>query len=145
MEKPCRRCKHLKSFPEQFRSKMICLECAPDESFDYTAWRAKNDERLAILKQVLQGVPKEDRGWYRQIYRQYGLIPAAYQALMLSQNGLCAICENPPESGRLAVDHDHVTGKVRGLLCLGCNAGLGMFRESPKAIQKALSYLENHS
>lgn len=60
------------------------------------------------------------------------------------QNGRCAICESAdPGAGksRFAVDHDHVTGRVRGLLCNPCNKGLGMFQDSPMRLKRAAEYV----
>lgn len=62
---------------------------------------------------------------------------------MVEQKGLCKICHQPPNGRwkRLAVDHDHLTGKVRGLLCHSCNAGLGHFKDSVDALRSAISYI----
>src|SRR5437867_13162633 len=55
---------------------------------------------------------------------ELGLSLAEYDALLAAQGGGCAICDRPPKTRRLDVDHDHRTGKVRGLLCHRCNRGL---------------------
>lgn len=66
-----------------------------------------------------------------------------YQLMLESQNGLCAICNSPPKANlRLAVDHDHQTGRVRGLLCNRCNLALGAFHDSSVYLLRAISYLE---
>ncbi len=71
--------------------------------------------------------------------RRYGITSADYDAMVEAQDGLCALCrERPPEH----VDHDHVTGTVRGLLCSCCNQGLGNFRDSVAALRAAVVYLE---
>jgi len=57
------------------------------------------------------------------------------------QNGVCAICSGVSKNKSLAVDHNHVTGIVRGLLCDRCNRGLGNFQDSPKYFRRALEYL----
>jgi len=64
--------------------------------------------------------------------------------MLKSQNGNCAICgiDQPSNGRRLAVDHDHETGKVRALLCGNCNTGMGSFMDNPKLLQKAINYLE---
>jgi len=55
---------------------------------------------------------------------------------------VCDICENPCLSGKsLAIDHCHESNKIRGLLCMNCNQGLGKFKDSPKLLQKAIEYL----
>jgi hypothetical protein len=63
----------------------------------------------------------------------------------VSQGGRCAICGKVPRSRRLAVDHDHKTGEVRGLLCasgdFGCNKGLGYFNDDPELLRRAYEYL----
>ena len=74
----------------------------------------------------------------------YGLSIAAYDALLAKQNNKCAICPiHISESARrFAVDHDHVTGDVRGLLCFRCNAGIGKFNDDPALLKLAVAYLE---
>lgn len=74
---------------------------------------------------------------------RYGITIVQYNQMFLSQNGRCAICDISQSeiSKRLAVDHCHVTGNVRKLLCDGCNKGLGHFKDNPELLQKAISYL----
>jgi hypothetical protein len=74
----------------------------------------------------------------------YGLTAAEYDALLAKQAGRCAICGTQPVK-RLAVDHEHATGKVRGLLCSTCNSGLGHFKDSVPALENAIAYLRLHS
>ena len=79
-----------------------------------------------------------------QLHREYGLTLPQYQEMLNDQHFLCAICkkgENDVDRS-FAVDHDHKTGKVRGLLCNSCNAGLGYFKDSPEILKSAISYLE---
>lgn len=65
--------------------------------------------------------------------------------LLLEQTGLCAICKRDETiCGTLNVDHDHSTGKVRGLLCTTCNRGLGEFRDRITDLESAISYLRNN-
>ncbi len=65
--------------------------------------------------------------------------------MFVAQNGVCAICSRLNLSGRrLAVDHDHATGKVRGLLCSRCNSAIGLARESLDVLKKTVLYLEKH-
>lgn len=74
---------------------------------------------------------------------KYNLEPEQKTALIESQNNSCAICsyEFGQKVGDMKVDHDHATGKVRGLLCDLCNRGLGMFKDSQDNLNKAISYL----
>lgn len=73
--------------------------------------------------------------------RKYGLTPEQYQEMLDSQNGVCAICETPPTDKRLAVDHDHDTGAIRGLLCKNCNVKLATV-ENEAFMTAAKLYLE---
>ncbi len=78
------------------------------------------------------------------IERRYGLTPDEYHRLLGKQAGECAICgRHAEELGRpLVVDHNHESGEVRGLLCNGCNVGIGCFGENAWIVAKAAEYLE---
>ena len=71
---------------------------------------------------------------------KYGLTPEQYESMRDAQSGRCAICDEAPQR-TLAVDHDHVTGKVRGLLCARCNLGIGYFRDDERILSAAITYL----
>lgn len=75
--------------------------------------------------------------------RQLGTTVLEYDKMLASQNGRCAICDAIDSGKRkyFSVDHCHVTGKIRGLLCHKCNLGLGMFKDSAILVNKALCYL----
>lgn len=73
-------------------------------------------------------------------YKGYGISDEDYQALLARQGGLCGICRKKKRP--LCVDHCHVTGKVRGLLCHKCNLGLGHYDDDPVLTRAATSYLE---
>jgi hypothetical protein len=69
-----------------------------------------------------------------------------YDALLKEQNNLCAICGQPEARGeQLAIDHSHVTGKNRGLLCEKHNMMLGLAGDSPELLRKAAEYLERYA
>jgi hypothetical protein len=72
--------------------------------------------------------------------RLYGLNEEEYNNMILSQNNLCAIC-NKPSDKTLHIDHDHVTGRVRGLLCSNCNLGIGLLEEDLIVLNRAIEYL----
>ena len=75
---------------------------------------------------------------------KYGMTPEQIERLTFLQDGKCAICGTDSPGGRYdqwAVDHCHVTGSVRGLLCTACNAGLGQFKDDALLLQKAIRYL----
>lgn len=75
------------------------------------------------------------------LMKLYSLTVFEYDLLLANQNGCCAICKKAIESKQLSVDHDHVTGKVRGLLCNNCNLGLGNFKDDEKFLLNAVQYL----
>jgi hypothetical protein len=78
----------------------------------------------------------------RYTLNQYGLSLEGYDRLFQTQGGLCAACGGLPDRKYLCVDHDHTTGKVRGLLCSACNVALGYLRDDPERIAKLKSYIE---
>lgn len=71
--------------------------------------------------------------------RCYGLTLSDYEELCKLQGNACAICQSVVQ---LCVDHDHNTGKVRGLLCRTCNSGLGFLKHNPTVLRMAADYLE---
>ncbi len=83
----------------------------------------------------------------RKLQIKYGITLDEYEARLVSQNYGCAICGVSEHGGtkymtRWAVDHDHVTGRVRGLLCHSCNLGLGKFKDSAQVLRRAAEYVE---
>ena len=81
---------------------------------------------------------RKKRAWLRGIKSRFGVSEVEYMAMLESQGGVCAIC-GKKNTKRLAVDHDHNTGKVRGLLCGKCNTTLGWFETQTDNIN---SYLD---
>jgi hypothetical protein len=77
--------------------------------------------------------------WDSTLRRQFGITGAQYVEQLRRQSGGCAICGRHPKTNRLAVDHDHKTGKVRGLLCSPCNRHLGYFERTENKMRTYLS------
>lgn len=78
---------------------------------------------------------------------KYGIESHEYERLYTIQNGLCAICLVRAKDSRgreLNVDHDHTTGKVRGLLCSSCNMGIGMLLDDYQNLMRAAAYLKEN-
>jgi hypothetical protein len=103
------------------------------------------EERKRYARNRYHSNPKAAREATRngQLKRHYGISLAEYNMLLEQQNGVCAVCEQPcPTGRRLAVDHDHETGRVRGLLCRNCNSGIGYLGDTLSRVRKAVVYLE---
>lgn len=83
----------------------------------------------------------------KNLKRQYGISTEEYVALLIRQEYRCAICKQHQDEfvKPFAVDHNHSTGKIRGLLCGGCNPGLGFFKEDKGRLLAAIQYLEVHN
>lgn len=79
--------------------------------------------------------------------RNYGIGIDEYNSMLLSQEYGCAICgvHNDSLKRNLAVDHNHDTGQIRGLLCHGCNTGIGLFKENPEMLRRSIDYLAFHN
>lgn len=85
--------------------------------------------------------------WRAHLKFDYGLTPEQFESMMKAQDGKCAICGSGGHGNirnRLCVDHCHKTKKVRGLLCRYCNIVLGVAKDNPKILKKAVAYLESH-
>ena len=110
---------------------------------------ANKDKKKTNFKNWIDKIRGKVRG--TRLLRNYGLTNDDYIFMFESQIGLCAICNEPQqgitkdgETKFLCVDHCHSTGKVRELLCVKCNAGLGQFRDNPDLLTKASNYLIKH-
>lgn len=86
-----------------------------------------------------------DKAWSRRLVHTYGISAVDYNKMFRDQNGVCAICERPPVDIRLAVDHNHASGRVRGLLCNPCNLVLGMMDDKHERLLKAYQYLKKNN
>jgi len=128
---------------------------------DIKEWRKKNPEKKAEQKKRHYEKHREEylkrsNDWYclnkdkyrdRTMFRKYGITLEQFDALREKQNYCCALCnarESENKQG-LVVDHCHTSGDVRELLCTTCNVGLGMFKDNPKLLLKAVDYIRKHN
>lgn len=79
-----------------------------------------------------------------QVKHRYGLSEGEYDELLNVQNKMCALCGHPPRKQKLVIDHDHTTGKVRGLVHQKCNTLLGLADDDPERLKAAIRYLERN-
>lgn len=109
---------------------------------DYAA-KAKNERQNKYRK--IHGYPPtkslNSYQWY--IKSKYGLTLDDYKLMLMSQNYCCRICKlhHSKFKKQLAIDHCHVTGQIRGLLCHHCNSALGNFKDKVESLQEAIKYL----
>lgn len=102
----------------------------------YQAGRCRTHHR-AVLK------ARRERAHAQRVEKTYGLAEGEYAALLAFQGGVCAICGKPFKTKRGAVDHDHKTGRVRGIIHGWENTMLGRARDSLDFFRAAVRYLEN--
>ncbi len=124
-------------------SQILAYKNDPDKFKNRTReWRKKHGNLV-----------REREREYR-LLRRYGITMEQRDALIESQDGKCALCDcvltdlrlpSPSGHNYPCIDHDHKTGKVRGILCVGCNRALGRLGDSVDSIQKVLNYLEAQS
>jgi hypothetical protein len=132
-----------------------CPACKVEKPLDDFVGRKRKTyckpcERTRSREARQRNGPATVRSVHRRsrLRRIYGMTLQEYDAMHARQQGLCAICGQPEYRARqglplpLAVDHDHNTGRVRGLLCHDCNTGLGKFKDRPELVGAALAYLE---
>jgi hypothetical protein len=111
-------------------------------------YRKKNYERIQEQKRIKHAA-NPDAAWEISLRRKYKMTSAEYSGMLAKQDGKCAICGNPERAvdprtrklRRLAIDHHHGSGKIRALLCMSCNRGLGLFQDDPVRLQMAAEYL----
>ena len=131
----------------------ICNKCGRELPLD-SFWKsaASPDGHIYHCKECGSLINKSIKRpsisrWKNHIRKKFNLSEEEYAKMLDKQGGVCAICGQPETATfktsirRLAVDHDHITGEIRGLLCRRCNLGLGYFNDDLTLIQRALSYL----
>lgn len=135
-EKVCSTCRALLPVGDFHRNRSkpdgLHTDCKPCVSEFNRRWRAANPDKKRAQKK------RYDRK--HDLMRNYGLTPEQYETMLATQSGACRICERPSVQ-TLAVDHCHITGRVRGLLCVSCNLGLGNFRDDTGFLARAIEYL----
>lgn len=110
---------------------------------NFLSWRARNlDRSREINREYAARHP--DRRRNARLKSLYGITLRDLEKMIEAQNGVCAICSEPPGKKPLCVDHCHVTERVRGLLCDRCNLMLGRIRDSPTILDAASGYLRKH-
>lgn len=121
-----------------------CRHCGADIS--HKQKNAIYCDRVCKARGTAAQNPKRAEQWRRnRIMKAYGIKQDDYNYMLVMQSDRCAICltDEKPGRGYWHIDHDHETGKVRGLLCNSCNRGMGLLGDDPLNLASATKYLEN--
>jgi hypothetical protein len=125
-----------------------CLRCGEDKPVrEFTRRKSSADGFGSYCKscrktmnsgrsEIIESVSRHDH-----LTQRFGISAAEVNQMIEEQNGLCALCQNKPA---VQVDHEHGSGRVRGILCDGCNGGLGAFADRPDLLTRAIDYLRAH-
>lgn len=109
-------------------------------------WVKNKRKKLKAL-----GIKSMTPDWWKRylIKHTYGITLEQFDELLKQQNYSCAICgikhDISARHKKLHIDHDHKSNKIRGLICLQCNTGLGKFKDDTELMRKAIRYLENNN
>lgn len=142
--KVCCVCEERKDFGKFYNSKSQPdgkgYRCKSCDDKAKKRWAERNPERLRESQRR------------NLLWTSYRITPVDYDTMLTEQDGGCAICGLPEADNKIAgkynclsVDHDHKTGKVRGLLCNQCNRGLGFLQDSSVLLRRAANYLEEEA
>lgn len=141
MDKKCSKCQIVKPatagfFPLRNKKKQLSSWCRKCHSQQSTIRNRRSPEARAAAR-------------LRTLKSRRGINLDQYNTMLLRQDGQCAICSTRETNAkgtkeRFCVDHDHITGKIRGLLCFRCNTAIGLLRDSSSFAQKAVEYLKKH-
>ncbi len=147
--KTCPNCQTEKPRSEFYnnRSKPDGLQdyCKPCQRKCVKRWDDANADRISARQAAwaLENPRLVKRSAFLQCLRRHGLDEAQYNALLSAQASVCAICELPcPTGNRLAIDHCHITNRIRGLLCVRCNTAIGLLKDNVEILQRASEYLK---
>ena len=135
------------------KQRKTCTKCKVEKEFSEFYTEGKADDGVPRLKAKCKPCHREyvkhkrtpDQARAQAYQRQWGSA-TAYEELVAAQGEGCAICGSATPGAnneRFAIDHDHVTGVVRGLLCAHCNMGIGQLGDSVERLRAAIAYLEN--
>ena len=142
----CKQLRNLSAFNREpkgrFGVKSVCKLCEKEyrkthkkqHNESLMSWRLRNPEKSKSI----------------ELKRKYGITLDGYNCILRNQNYVCAICKRPEKSRDyrknkvrdLSVDHCHITGRIRGLLCFDCNTALGKFNENVEIVALACEYLK---
>ena len=163
--KPCHRC----NTTEKFVSNWGCVECSKTVNQPSAEVRKRYERSAkgkAVRKKINQSDTHKERIWeynntsgnavkyyknnpeknleYR--VKKYGLTVEQYNNMLTEQNHCCKICDDELDMGKHThIDHSHITGEVRSILCAPCNQALGLLKEDISTMQRMITYVSRGS
>ena len=130
----------------------ICTKCKQEKpESEYNARKGVKGGYHRQCKKCIGDMEKENRKLHKDtiiestLMKKYGITTDDYNRMFADQNGCCKICgiHQSELDRRLNVDHNHVTNRVRGLLCMPCNLGIGNFNDNIALLEGAIDYLKD--
>lgn len=132
----------------------VCRDC---QHIDYIEYYKGNKKKISIKGKAYYKLNKKEvnkrnrenhiknkeRDDFMARIHHYNLSEVEFKALWEKQKGYCAICGVSLKGNKYHIDHDHMTEKVRGILCTKCNRGIGLLKDSVELLSNAVRYLEN--
>jgi hypothetical protein len=149
LDRVCTRCGHTGEFyPDKSKKDgihSICVACHKTYQKNLHARDSEaRNRQLERSKKYRELNPEKYKLGIRNatLKKKYGITIEEYNSMLATQNNQCAVCFDAPKHQRLHVDHNHKTGKVRGLLCQACNVSIGKMKESPELLRRLALYIE---
>ncbi|OYV41134.1 MAG: hypothetical protein B7Z80_02660 [Rhodospirillales bacterium 20-64-7] len=156
---PATRCKKIWKYSHSSKHKIVklCTKCRISPQHTYGTWckdcwsQVSKDRWASKTDEERELIRKGQRLWYssnklsvqkRKIEQKYGLTEEQFNRKLEKQNFICEICKTTPD--KFYVDHNHDTGKVRGLICHHCNIILGMSKDQIEVLRSAARYLKRY-
>ncbi len=117
-----------------------CKRCQQEHHKNLPVSDAKRESKRRY-KQTVKG---KFAYWKHHIKAAYGMTPEDYYAMFDKQKGSCGICKKEVNGKRMCIDHDHVTGKIRELICDRCNKAIGLCEDNRELLRRMISYIGRH-
>lgn len=147
--KECVDCKVIKPFTEFYKRGKVRYEKYKNTSAGYHLWCKECNSIRRHNFYIGNATKVKDQDRNSKLKSAYGITITDFNEMLVKQQGCCAICKCKPEQQNntdkrrqnLSIDHCHTTGKVRGLLCTGCNLALGYVKDNPNTLKEMINYL----
>jgi uncharacterized metal-binding protein len=144
--KVCSKCKQSKALAEFYKKKTAkdglnshCMDCV--DSYSRNHYRNNKEKVLSRSNAWAKSHPVSRK--FTRLKNLYGVTREQYDKIFEVQAGCCKLCgiSQTELKKTLVIDHNHKTGRIRGLLCNPCNAALGLFKENAETLKKAVEYV----